>query len=123
MTSSIVSITLDCENAETLSAFWASTLGVSPDPDERGSGQFFQSIGRTIDGWVGPIMMFIKVPEGKSAKNRVHLDLNTDDRPAEVARLTGLGATVVHDMDEWGTVWTTLTDPEGNEFCVSDTVH
>ncbi|MFW2380696.1 MAG: VOC family protein [Acidimicrobiales bacterium] len=123
MTSAIASITVDCEDALKASAFWAETLGVSADPDDRGSGAFFQSIGRTTEGWVGPIMMFIKVPEGKSAKNRIHLDLRTDDRPAEVARLLGLGATHVHDKDEWGTVWTTLLDPEGNEFCVSDALH
>lgn len=64
-------------------------------------------------------MMFIAVPEGKTVKNRMHLDLQADDRAAEVARLVELGATVVHDKDEWDTRWTTLTDPEGNEFCVA----
>jgi len=42
-----------------------------------------------------------------------------DDRAAEVERLVELGATHVHDKDEWNTRWTTLTDPEGNEFCVA----
>ena len=123
MTSSISAITFDCDNALTLSSFWGEVLGVAPDPDASNSGAFFQSIGRTADGWSGPIMMFIKVPEGKTAKNRVHLDMHTDDRPAEVARLVALGATEVHDKDEYGTVWTTLQDPEGNEFCVTDTEH
>ncbi len=120
MTSSIASITVDCDDAQTLSGFWAGVLGVDADPDERATGPFFQSIGRTIDGWTGPIMMFIKVPEGKTAKNRVHLDLSTPDRSAEVERLIALGATHLHDKDEWGTLWTTLLDPEGNEFCLSD---
>ncbi len=123
MTSSLAAITVDCDNALTLSAFWAGVLGVEPDPDDGGSGAFFQSIGRSTDGWAGPIMMFIKVPEGKTAKNRVHLDLKCADRSAEVQRLLGLGATHFHDKDEWGTVWTTLLDPEGNEFCLADTVH
>ena len=120
MTSSIASITVDCDNALTLSAFWASVLGVEADPDERSTGPFFQTIGRTADGWTGPIMMFIKVPEGKTAKNRMHLDLTTSDRAAELERLVGLGATHVHDKDEWGMKWTTLQDPEGNEFCIAD---
>ena len=123
MTSSLAAITIDCENALTLSAFWAGVLGVEADPDERGSGPFFQSIGRSAEDWAGPIMMFIKVPEGKTAKNRVHLDLSCSDRIAEVDRLLALGATHVHDKDEWGTIWTTFQDPEGNEFCVSDTTH
>jgi len=123
MTSSIAAITIDCDNALSLSAFWAGVLQVEADPDTRGSGEFFQSIGQSAEGWVGPMMMFIKVPEAKTAKNRVHLDLATPDRLGEVARLTGLGAAVVHDKDEWGVTWTTLTDPEGNEFCVSDSPH
>ena len=65
------------------------------------------------------MMMFIKVPEEKSAKNRVHLDLAVADRAGEVTRLVGLGATHSYDKDEWGITWSTLTDPEGNEFCVS----
>ena len=123
MTSSLAAITFDCENALTLSAFWAGVTGVEADPDERDSGVFFQSVGRSTEGWAGPIMMFIKVPEGKTVKNRVHLDLACTDRPAEVDRLLSIGAAHVHDKEEWGTVWTTLQDPEGNEFCLSDSFH
>ena len=71
----------------------------------------------TLDSTVK--MMFIGVPEAKEVKNRVHLDLHADDRAAEVERLIALGATHVHDKDEWGISWTTLADPEGNEFCVA----
>lgn len=67
-----------------------------------------------------PAMMFIQVPEGKAVKNRLHLDLSADDREAEVARLVELGASVHSTRDEWGITWTTLLDPERNEFCVSD---
>lgn len=119
MTSTIRAVTVDCDNAQTLAAFWAGVLGVAPDPDEQGTGPFFQSIGRAASNTSGPVMMFIKVPESKSVKNRMHLDLSTDDREAEVARLVELGATVVHQKDEWGISWTTLADPEGNEFCVA----
>ena len=54
------------------------------------------------------------MPETKSVKNRVHLDLTADDPFGEVARLTELGATVVAEHERW----TTLADPDGNEFCV-----
>ena len=62
--------------------------------------------------------MFLQVPEPKAAKNRMHPDLTTEDLPAEVARLTGLGATHLADHTEDGTTWATLADPEGNEFDV-----
>ena len=66
-------------------------------------------------------MLFIEVPEPKTVKNRLHLDLVPVDRPrdAEVARLTALGAILVTDHRRPdGTGWVTLADPEGNEFCV-----
>jgi predicted enzyme related to lactoylglutathione lyase len=66
-----------------------------------------------------PTLMFIQVPEPKAVKNRVHLDLHADDRAAEVERLVGLGARIVHEKAEFGVEWTTLADPEGNEFCVA----
>jgi hypothetical protein len=61
-----------------------------------------------------PRLIFQLVPEAKVAKNRVHLDLSADDPAAEIARLTGLGATVVAEHERW----TTLADPDGNEFCL-----
>ena len=115
----IRSVTFDCENAPELASFWGAALGRSVDPARAGRGIFFASIGFTDPAPDQPVMMFIKVPEGKTAKNRMHLDLDADDRAAEVERLVGLGASVVHDRDEYGTRWTTLTDPEGNEFCVA----
>jgi predicted enzyme related to lactoylglutathione lyase len=119
MTLTIQAVTFDCENAPALAAFWGAALGRSVDPAQDEHGVFFASIGFTEPQPGQPVMMFIKVPEGKTAKNRMHLDLNADDRAVEVDRLVGLGATVVHDRDEFGTRWTTLTDPEGNEFCVA----
>jgi predicted enzyme related to lactoylglutathione lyase len=119
MSSTIAAITFDCAHATSLAWFWADVLGRTVDPEEQGAGEYFASIGRTApDG--GPVMMFIKVPEGKSAKNRVHLDLATADRAAEIERVVALGATHVHDRDEWGVSWSTLRDPEGNEFCIAE---
>ncbi len=117
MTLSIAAITLDCHDAAELASFWSAVfeqpLDAEPEPN-----RFFASMGRSTPG-AGTTMMFIAVPEGKTAKNRMHLDLQADDREAEVARLIALGATLVHDKDEWDTRWSTLTDPEGNEFCVA----
>ncbi|MEV0575444.1 MULTISPECIES: VOC family protein [unclassified Streptomyces] len=69
---------------------------------------------------LGRRLLFQRVPEPKTVKNRLHLDLHAgpDRRDAEVARLEGLGATVVRKVAEPGGTWTVLTDPEGNEFCV-----
>jgi hypothetical protein len=70
-----------------------------------------------------PRLYFVRVPEGKTIKNRVHLDVMPADRSQEeeIARLTGLGATVVSDRrPEFG--WVILADPEGNEFCLEISV-
>ncbi|MEU2245304.1 VOC family protein [Streptomyces sp. NPDC019224] len=68
----------------------------------------------------GRRILFQRVPEPKTVKNRLHLDLHAgpDRREAEVARLEGLGAKVEREVAEQGGKWTVLTDPEGNEFCV-----
>ena len=120
MTSRIGSITFDCEHPLVLSEFWAQVVGraVSAGPPE--PSEFFAAIPPGDDG--SPMMMFIKVPEAKTAKNRVHLDLTTDDRGVEVARLVDLGATHLWDKHEWGHTWTTLADPEGNEFCIAENI-
>lgn len=115
----IAAITFDCESPATLAAFWSAAFDRPIDPGEEGAAEFFASIGRTDPQPGDTTMMFIKVPEAKTAKNRVHLDLNAADREAEVERLVGLGATVIHEKNEWGVHWTTLADPEGNEFCVA----
>lgn len=79
--------------------------------------------------WPRPRLLFLRAPESKTAKNRVHLDVDMADRatspqqrrPAvdvEVARLVALGATKIADFDDPKGVWTVIRDPEGNEFCV-----
>jgi len=119
MSLGIAAITFDCEDAAALAAFWSAALERPVDPGAEETGIFFASIGRSDPQPGKPTLMFIKVPEPKTVKNRVHLDLDASDRAAEVDRLVELGATVVHDKDEWGVRWTTLLDPEGNEFCVA----
>ncbi|MEO6714197.1 MAG: VOC family protein, partial [Mycobacteriales bacterium] len=70
---------------------------------------------------VGPRVLCQTVPESKTIKNRVHLDLRpgVDDRAAEVARLEALGARKLWDGQQGPQTWVTMADPEGNEFCVS----
>jgi predicted enzyme related to lactoylglutathione lyase len=115
MSLDIDAITFDCANAQSLAEFWSAALGRPVDNDgDYAASAFFARISGS------PMMMFIQVPEGKTAKNRVHLDLGTTDRAAEVERLVALGATVVHAKEEFGFTWTTLADPEGNEFCIAE---
>ncbi|WP_411074373.1 VOC family protein [Streptomyces sp. cmx-4-7] len=65
-----------------------------------------------------PGMCFLPVPESKSVKNRLHVDLTPDDRDAEVERILALGATRIDVGQGEDATWVTLADPEGNEFCV-----
>jgi predicted enzyme related to lactoylglutathione lyase len=111
-------VTFDCADATALSQFWSAVLGRPIDPDPA---PFFASIGLGDSSRIA--YMFIQVPEGKTAKNRVHLDLDADDVAGEVARVISLGATHIHDKDEYGMRWTTLADPEGNEFCIGTPHH
>jgi predicted enzyme related to lactoylglutathione lyase len=116
MTLRLRNITLDCTDPPRMAQFWSEALG---RPIDDGASAHFASIGQHEPGQTG--WFFIKVPEARTAKNRVHADLQTDDREAEVARLLALGAQRVGEYDEWGARWTTLRDVEGNEFCVTGT--
>ncbi len=113
MTITIANVTFDCDDTLAVARFWSEATGrpLDPEPSEH-----FASI-TGADG--APGWFFTKVPEAKAAKNRVHLDLSSADRDADVDRLVGLGATRLADHDEWGHRWTVLQDPEGNEFCVA----
>ena len=109
MTSTLTHLTFDCADAAALGVFWAAVLD---EPVDDGASPEYALVNGT-PGW-----MFLQVPEGKAAKNRMHADLTTDDLAAELVRLKDLGATHVADHTEGGTTWATLTDPEGNEFDV-----
>ncbi|MFF3333305.1 VOC family protein [Streptomyces sp. NPDC002888] len=69
---------------------------------------------------LGRRLLFQRVPEAKTVKNRLHLDVHVgaERRAAEVERLRGLGATVLREVKEPGGEWVVMADPEGNEFCV-----
>ena len=109
MTPTLASITFDCADALSTARFWSAVLD-RPLPDDASS-EYVLLAGT-------PAWSFFAVPEPKSAKNRVHVDLEVADREAEVDRLLALGASKLGDFDEAGYRWTTLADPEGNEFDV-----
>ncbi|WP_329316596.1 VOC family protein [Streptomyces sp. NBC_01262] len=115
MTSLIRHITIDCSDAYRLGGFWAAVLDASLHEDDKPGDP--EALVETPAG----SLLFITVPEPKSGKNRVHLDIQPQDRTRdeEVDRLLGLGATLVGDHRRPdGTGWATLADIEGNEFCV-----
>jgi predicted enzyme related to lactoylglutathione lyase len=126
MTVTIASVTFDCADAQVVARFWAAALDRPLDPNASSD---FATIGfagrRDTVGWESverageQTWMFVKVPEPKTAKNRMHLDLMTRDPASEAARLVELGATLVSDMEEYGYTWTVMADPEGNEFCIA----
>jgi hypothetical protein len=121
-------IVIDCRHPASLARFWAAALDgyrVAPYDDAevarlRAMGVFDLEedpmvLVERADGG-GPRMLFQRVPEPKSVKNRLHLDVQADDAGAEVRRLTGLGARVLVQFDRH----TVLADTEGNEFCLSE---
>ncbi|MET9325387.1 VOC family protein [Tsukamurella sp. NPDC003166] len=108
-------INLDCADVAAQARFWSEALGIPVDATD--GNDFMRTLGTANPAL--PRMMLLKVPEGKTVKNRMHLDLHADDRAAEVARVVALGAVHLRDHDEWGVQWTVLADPEGNEFCIA----
>jgi hypothetical protein len=113
MASTIRSLTFDCADPIPLAHFWAAVLGY-----EFLRGAEDGAIIVDPDG-TRPRLLFLVVPEGKTAKNRVHFDLTPDDTmDAEVERLVGLGAKKIEAFYKENDVFTVMQDPEGNEFCV-----
>jgi predicted enzyme related to lactoylglutathione lyase len=115
MSISIEQVTFDCDNPHGLAAFWADVLGRNVDDD---GNEFVATVGKSGDH--GMPLMFIKVPEGRNGKNRIHLDLATKDWSAEVDRLVGLGAKRLDEYDEYAVHWITFADPEGNLFDLAE---
>ncbi|MGR6321285.1 VOC family protein [Micromonospora soli] len=142
-------LVIDCREPSRLAAFWAEALRYRPQPPPAGHTtwrEWYLSVGIPAEELgegdcldrledptgAGPRIWFQPVPEPKSVKNRLHIDLKVGGGravplprrrasvDAEVARLTGLGATVLGRMDDPGNdhYAVQLADPEGNEFCV-----
>lgn len=128
----IDAIVMDCRDAAPLARFWAAVLGWSVAPYDEAELARMSTRGvanpgddPTVmieppqDAVDLPVLFFTEVPEPKTVKNRVHLDVVADDDlEAEVERLEGLGATIHNWAEGNGGVWCVMQDPEGNEFCV-----
>src|SRR6266702_2581616 len=113
-TGPVAAVTVDCADPRAMARFWGQAMDwtlhqVTDD----------HAVLRSAKG-VGPYLQFLRTPDVKTVKNRVHLDLRPypgDDQEAEVARLRTLGATDI-DLGQGDVPWTCLADPEGNEFDV-----
>jgi predicted enzyme related to lactoylglutathione lyase len=117
MVAQLDTVTFDCADPRRVAAFWAATLGWELEVDDDDDASI-----RPPATSADPLLQgayFQKVPEGKVVKNRVHLDLRPpDSMAAEVERSLALGATIQGRVDEGGSFWTVMLDPEGNEFCI-----
>jgi hypothetical protein len=118
---------IDCLDVKAQSRWWAEVLGwqfVAYEDDEVAvlvPPHALTERARSVPpAERGPGLIFVPVPEGKTVKNRLHLDLAPsagDDQEAEVRRLESLGATRI-DIGQGACTWIVMADPEGNEFCV-----
>ena len=113
MSISVLGISFDAHNASQLAQFWAQAFHSTVND---GATEDFASIGIDTDRGLETVLMFHKVPERKTVKNRVHIDLQAGDVVAEVERLTSLGAKQIRSLAENNNRWISLRDPEGNEF-------
>ncbi len=120
MSCRIFQATFDCADAHSLSTWWAGVLDYVADPDD--PDQPGAEIARIAPRDGGPGVLFLQVPEPRTVKNRMHLDLRPTNRTRdeEVEWLLANGATFIADhrgIHGPGTGWFVLADPEGNEFC------
>jgi hypothetical protein len=123
MTSKFTELAIDCADPSGLARFWCSVLGYEVQGEDDGTvtiGSPMVPEGKNHRGPVPPVLTFARVPEGKTVKNRLHLDVNPTDREQdeEVRRLLGLGARHADVGQGPDVSWVVMTDPEGNEFCV-----
>ena len=116
MSLSTAHIVFDCTDAAALAGFWAQLL---ERPVDEGASPFFATVGGHGAAPLQPPYMFLAVPEPRTGKNRLHVDLVAPELRPAVERALSLGATHVGDFDEYGTVWTSLADPEGNLFDIA----
>lgn len=140
-----IQITFDAADPGALSRFWAEALGYELEAPPEGHDtweSFLADQGVPEERWnaasalvdpdgQGPRIFFQRVPEPKTAKNRVHLDVAVTRGPREPAeqrrgrqeaerdRLVALGASEIGPVEEMGGRWIVMRDPEGNEFCIT----
>jgi catechol 2,3-dioxygenase-like lactoylglutathione lyase family enzyme len=113
VSNSLFAVTFDCSDAATLARFWADVLGRQVAESSTAE----HAVLLAGDGDTsGPRITFTTVPEPKTVKNRLHLDLISDTFDAETDRLLSLGAHRLRDLQGDKSRWTTFADIEGNEF-------
>lgn len=123
MGSRLTEVIIDCHDLEAETKFWSAALGYRQVAGGDGWLCIGPSANPTEADWRAaaqpPNVSFVSVPEHKTLKNRVHLDVTPVDssQAEEVDRLTGLGASRV-DIGQGAESWVVMADPEGNEFCV-----
>jgi predicted enzyme related to lactoylglutathione lyase len=113
----IQALDFDAHDPVSLATFWRDALGWRITDVEDDEVVLEPPAGSPEDGVVADLL-FLKVPEDKAGKNRLHLDLRPEDQAAEVARLEVLGARRVEVGQGDDVTWVVMADPEGNEFCV-----
>jgi len=107
-----LAFTLDCHDPDRLAEFWALALGY----ERAGGVQQYRVL--VHPDRTQPKMLLQQVPEAKTTKNRLHLDLHVADPETFADQLVAAGATRVQRVDEFGIHWIVMLDPEGNEFCL-----
>ena len=117
MTLRIATVSIDARDPLCVGRFWADALGWEDRTDKEGDVWVEPAADHPDRGSVRPLL-FLAVPEAKSVKNRLHLDLAPDDQASEVERLVSLGAVRTAVGQDGTEDWVVLADPEGNEFCV-----
>lgn len=117
MTLTIQCFDVDCTDPHRVASFWQAALGWRRTHETPEEVVLEPPAGSPQDG-VAPDLLFLRVPEDKQVKNRLHPDLRPGDQAAEVARLESLGARRVTLGQGAESSWVVMADPEGNEFCV-----
>jgi hypothetical protein len=122
MVSRFKELTVDCHDPRALAEFWCAVLGYEITEEEDGLVEIAGASWTVEDVRASPVVptiVFVPVPESKTVKNRMHIDVNPIDRTQaeEVERLEALGARRI-DIGQGDVHWVVMADPEGNEFCV-----
>jgi hypothetical protein len=109
-------VCIDSTHPGPIARWWAELLGWRVTHEGEDEVVLEPPAGSPEDG-VAPDLLFLRVPEDKQGKVRIHLDLRPQDQAAEVARAEAMGATRV-DIGQGDPTWVVLADPDGNEFCI-----
>ncbi|HEY8684798.1 MAG TPA: VOC family protein [Chloroflexota bacterium] len=109
----VANVVFDCADHARLAQFWSQVTGYVLD----GMGDDWAALHDPRG--VGPRLLFYRVPESKTVKNRVHLDISVADRAAAEEQFQALGGRRMEAVSGFGLTWTVMADPEGNEFCIA----